>query len=528
MRRARSRLGWIAAATGVALALGVLGAAGFADERWSNQAFFAAWCIALLLLFALALLLPLRIGGPAWRAALGNAALTAAAVAVVFLANVAVFRHDVHLDVSREGANTPPPQLQSLVEALKTDMALTYFYNAADGNAVKAHELLAFAARQNPRLRVRAVDLDKEPATARRFGIRAYNTAVVEAEGRRVVVENTADLRQIAFAALRALNAAGTVVCAVTGHGETVSADPGHVHFSHVETLKGHEVPGAGDVVTGPPDGLDRLLLAMATLGYSVRPISLAAMEAVPAECSLVAEIGPRRPYAPGEADALAHYAAAGGRLLLMIDPAAPLASGLDGFLGRLGLSAEEAIVVDPLNHHGADADKVAVPYYPPHPITNRVALTIFPEARPIRVDRAPDGISTKILVSSSGRSYLRRLDGEAAAEARGPAILAVALEGRWPDAAAEAAKPFRLVLVGNSNFATNAYFPYVSNGELVIGMVRWLAGDETSPAMKPQAYSLGRIDLTRRQMRDIFIAVELLLPLGVVLLGGIVWWRRR
>jgi len=28
--------------------------------------------------------------------------------------------------------------------------------------------------------------------------------------------------------------------------------------------------------------------------------------------------------------------------------------------------------------------------------------------------------------------------------------------------------------------------------------------------------------------MRDIFVLVELVLPLSVVLLGGIVWWRRR
>jgi hypothetical protein len=45
---------------------------------------------------------------------------------------------------------------------------------------------------------------------------------------------------------------------------------------------------------------------------------------------------------------------------------------------------------------------------------------------------------------------------------------------------------------------------------------------------MKPQTYSLERVDLTSRQMRDIFVAVELVLPLSVVLLGGIVWWRRR
>jgi hypothetical protein len=59
--------------------------------------------------------------------------------------------------------------------------------------------------------------------------------------------------------------------------------------------------------------------------------------------------------------------------------------------------------------------------------------------------------------------------------------------------------------------------------------MVRWLADDEARPAAKPQSFSPGeQITLTRKDMRTIFIAVELLLPLSVILLGGVVWWRRR
>ena len=102
-------------------------------------------------------------------------------------------------------------------------------------------------------------------------------------------------------------------------------------------------------------------------------------------------------------------------------------------------------------------------------------------------------------------------------------------MEGRWPDAPADQTKPFRLVLVGNSNFATNSYFPYVSNGDLAVEMVRWLADDETRPAAKPQSFSpVEQITLTREDMRTIFIAVELVLPMSVILLGGVVLWRRR
>jgi hypothetical protein len=539
--RFSSRLWTIVVLALAAFGLGALGVVTRGDERLSNLLFFAAWAVAVLLLFALALRLPLRLQGPRYRAALWNGLVAGVALMVIWFANIAVFRHDVHFDLTREGINTPPPQLTAVVEGLNSDVSLTYFYNSADDNALKAKDLLSIAARQNGHFHVHTVDLDKEPAAARRFGIRAYNTAVVEAEDRRVVVENTVDPAQFAYAALRALKKRADVVCFNTGHGEGFSATPAHFHYSHVETLRGHDVPGAGDVLVGAPDGLDRLQLALTTLGYGVRAIVAAASTAIPADCAVVAEVGPRSPFAPGEASLLSSYLARGGHLLLMIDPAFPIEPEFASFLAELGLASDQAVVIDPLNHYGTDASKVAVPYYPLHPITDRVAMTIFPEARPIRLGHAPAGVSANVLASSSADSYLRSLaqgsGGEAGALAasaksgtgeRRPAVLAVAVEGRWPDAPAGQDKPFRCVLVGNSNFATNSYFPYVSNGDLAIGMIRWLAGDNAMPPLKPQSLSLAQIDLTNRQMRDIFIVVELALPLAVILFGGVVWWRRR
>jgi gliding motility-associatede transport system auxiliary component len=520
-----------------ALILGALGASHLWDERDSNILFFAAWCAAVLLLFVFGLRLPPRISGSRFRAMLFNIALAAGAVVIACLANVAIFRHDVFLDLSHEAANTPPPQLESVLDGLRTDVSLLYFYNHSDANARKAKDLLTVASRQSRHFQFQAIDLDKEPAKAREFGVRAYNTALLQAEGRRVVVENTVDLAQVAFAALRVLKKQVDVVCFVSGHGEVIAEGPPHFHYSHVETLKGHEVPGAGDTLQGEPDGLDRLQLAMATLGYSVRPIVLTTLSAIPADCNVVAEIGPHRAYAPGEAARLSDYLAHGGRLLIMVDPAFPLGDELSGLLGKVGLSSEQAIVIDPLNHYGADEEKVAIPYYPPHPITERLALTIFPDARPIRVEAAPAGVRTTILAASSKDSYLRpaplaaggAISAEPGAAPHGAAVLAVAVEGRWPDAPGDETKPFRLVLVGDANFATNSYFPYVSNGDLVVRMIRWLADDAARPGAQPQTFSpLQRITLTRDQMRDIFVMVEIILPMSVVLFGGIVWWRRR
>jgi hypothetical protein len=225
----------------------------------------------------------------------------------------------------------------------------------------------------------------------------------------------------------------------------------------------------------------------------------------------------------------------------MMIDPSFPMEGELAELIAKVGLASDRAIVADPLNHYGTDALKVAVPYYPPHPVTERVAMSIFPEARPIHIGQAPAGVRVNVLAASSADSYvqpvapspeekthtIRAATNSGVTEHR-QETLAVAVEGRWPNAPANQDKAFRLVLVGNSNFAANAYFPYVSNGDLAVGMIRWLAGDEAMPPVKPQTFSLEQIDLTARQMRNIFVLVELALPLAVIVFGGVVWWRRR
>jgi gliding motility-associatede transport system auxiliary component len=113
----------------------------------------------------------------------------------------------------------------------------------------------------------------------------------------------------------------------------------------------------------------------------------------------------------------------------------------------------------------------------------------------------------------------------DAPAAAPGPRLLAAAVQGTWPGAGGA---PFRLILVGNASFASNAFFPYASNGDLAVSMIRWLADDTATPLLKPETYSLPEMRLTHRQMQVTFLVVEVFLPLSIMMFGAVVWWRRR
>jgi ABC-type uncharacterized transport system len=520
-----------------ALVFGTLGFHGIGD-RVSNSLLFVAWSLTLLTLFMLAIRVPLRGSGSRASAWMTNIFIACAAIAVVIAANVALYRHDVHFDVTHEGRNTPPQQLTDVIDHLHAPLSLTYFYNGADSNALAVRDLIEIAARSHPLLAFRPIDLDKEPGLARDIGVHSYNTAVLQAGDRKVLVENTTDAARLGYAALRVLRERPETICFVTGHGEPFRPAPAHFHYSHVETLKGHDTPGADDVLVADPEQLDRLQLALNEIGFDMRGIVTAATNSIPSDCAVVAEIGPRTAFAPGEADLLAEYLKGGGRLLLLLDPLFPVdVDFASRVLGTVGLSTDPVIVIDPLNHFRTDPDKVAVPYYPPHPITRRLALTVFPQVRPIHFVQPPAGVNTSVLAASSQDSYRRptsaaggmmvAANGQTATNVdRGAAALAVALQGVWPGAQPD--KRFRLVVAGTSKFATNEYFPYVSNGELSVAMVRWLADDDATANVVPQTYDPPQIVLTSRQMRDTFIALVVLLPLTTAFCGVLMLWRRR
>jgi ABC-type uncharacterized transport system involved in gliding motility auxiliary subunit len=170
----------------------------------------------------------------------------------------------------------------------------------------------------------------------------------------------------------------------------------------------------------------------------------------------------------------------------------------------------------------------IAITKYANHPMTRSQALSFYPGARP--VEPAPhDEVRAGALFVTSPQSYVvqdrARYREEAASAARRPYPLAVAAEGRMvPDA-----RPFRLIVVGDADFASNSFFPYLANADIVLAGVSWLLREERRPNLKPPVEVLPMVTLTNAQVRWIFILTVILLP-GVVALGGVgVWlWRRR
>ena len=491
-----------------------------------NLAWFVVVLAALFLLFALGVRLPVARAG--WRRWLARGAVMVGAATLALLANMALYRHDVHFDVTRSHAFTPSAEAQRVIGSLTTDVELTYFYQKQNPAGRAAKRMVEMMGRTSPRLHVRTVDPDQQPGLASRYGVRVYNVAVLEALGRRVQVVSTED-RDLALGILRLTRREEKTICFATGHREyDIDNMEYHTHFEGVHAHS-HGAEGVG-VVLMEQHGVGRLRRSLESLGFTAKKVTLATAGRVPEECAALVEAGPRTMYSPLESRALEDYLARGGATLLMYDIDSPVEPGLAAVLAKVGVRVGEGVVTDPLDHYFTDEQMVAVTRYAPHPVTRGLALSFYPGVRPLEALSVPPGISVTALFSSSAQSYVRSIRGqarpEAAMEKRGARPLAIAAEGSWPDA--QTGRPFRLIVIGDSDFVSNSFFPYMSNSDLALASLAWLIGEERAPTMKPPVEVLPTVVLTNQQVRGIFLFSVFVLPGLAVAVGGVVWWARR
>ena len=85
-----------------------------------------------------------------------------------------------------------------------------------------------------------------------------------------------------------------------------------------------------------------------------------------------------------------------------------------------------------------------------------------------------------------------------------------------------------RAVVIGDGDFASNSFFPYMANSDLLLSAVRWLAREERTTAVADAHPRAAPHRVDRAAANAVFFLVVVALPLLVVALGGVVWWRRR
>ena len=380
------------------------------------------------------------------------------------------------------------------------------------------------------------IDPDKRPTVATQNQIQQYGTIVFNYKGRseRATVPPEQDIPEQAItnAIVKAVSGEQRKVYFVQGHGERDTASMAREGYSAVAEGLGRE-------------------------NYMVDKLVLAQAGSVPEDASVVVVAGPKTDFFPAEIEALKVYLDKAGKLLLQIDPPdkgeGPPFSNLIALAQEWGMEVGNDIVVDASGMGrliGTDASSPVVATYGSHPITDNFSfVTAFPLSRSVTpVMGGVNGRTAQPFAQTSAQSWAEAdikdmlatgkvsLD-DTRGDKKGPITIGAAAATASTAAAPgesnpldpEAPKPeTRVAVVGDSDFAANAFVGIQGNQDMFMNILGWLSQQENLIAIRPKDPEDRRITVTDTQQRNIIWLSLLVIPACIFGAGAYSWARRR
>jgi ABC-type uncharacterized transport system involved in gliding motility auxiliary subunit len=265
---------------------------------------------------------------------------------------------------------------------------------------------------------------------------------------------------------------------------------------------------------------------------YVLKSLNLVQENKVPDDASVVVMLGPTSEPFPNELDLLDGFLNKGGSVAILLDP--PPGAGLNDFMKKWSIDVGNNIVLDSSGVgrlFGAGPQIPLVTTYSHHKITEHFnVMTFFPLVRSITPLKPPvAGINVEPLLSSNERSWGETDMKSTSAkfdegkDLKGPVSLAVVATKDLGES-----KKARMVVYGDSDFASNATFGLQGNGNLFLNTISWLAQDESFISIRPKNPDDRRLTMTEAQGRLVSFIVLFFLPVGVLASGISVWMKRR
>ena len=485
---------------------------------------------------------------------LGAAALLA--LALVGILNYLGFRHYQRWDWTRSQLYTLSEKTLSILGGLGKDVDVVVFMDEQSETFEPTKELLARYAAASPRIEVSIVDPVRNPARAQQM-VEQYQVdraaVVFESGGDKRVVE-AADLADYDYTAMQMGGApelkgfkgeqlfTSAIVELVEERKPTILFTTGH---------------GEPSLDSFEPRGFGRVQRFLGQDNFTIEEWASLGKTEVPAGTDLIVVAGPTQPFAQPELELLSRYLQGGGRLLVLVDPnLTPTGrvadTGLATWLAGHGVEVGDDIVIDPTNLLPFfSAETIFAGNYGSHAITDALRQArvpvVFALARSVRAaPAAAEGSVSELVMTSAdgwGEKDLENLSAveKGPGDLPGPVALGVAVELGPREAPAEestpageaaggeaAARQARMVVFGDSDFATNGQLDQPGNATLIANTLNWMVQRETHLGIPPKEPEQVRLSLTPQERRQALLLLVVGLPLATLITGIVVNVRRR
>ncbi|MGE5236579.1 MAG: GldG family protein [Acidobacteriota bacterium] len=456
--------------------------------------------------------------------------------ALVLMVNWLGYRHYTRADWTKSKLYSLSEKTLNVLKSVKDEVKVIVFMTPSTPLYSETRELLTRYQAASPKINVEFIDPDRDPlrtkTLAQEFGVSAANTVVFSSGGRKKYVTSD-QLADYDYSGMQMGQA--PKMKAFKGEEQFTSAILGVVNpkVPKIYFTTGH---GEHDPDAAGQDGYGQFKDALKRDNLDVEKTSLLS-GAVPADCDLLVAAGPTAPFADSEKAAIKSYLDKGGRLLVMLDPVLgdrSRPSGLEELLTAYGIQYHDDLVVDPARKLPFfDLSAVYVTDFRSHPVVDGLQglAVLLPVARSVGTVTTPGATDTVLLTTSDqgwGETDLALLlkSGQATKDAKDtqpPVPLGVAAES-----SKDKEKGWRIVAFGNSAFLTGAQVVNAGNLNLGLNAVNWLARREQALGIAPREPEQVQLFLNASQMRSIALISLLLMPAAAIVLGVVVWLRRR
>jgi ABC-type uncharacterized transport system involved in gliding motility auxiliary subunit len=416
-------------------------------------------------------------------------------VFIVVLLNLIIRQYYFRYDMTSIKQFSLSPQGEKVALAIQDDVNINYFGIEGNMEFKRAIELLEAYRYLNKHIVYELHDLDRAPLLANKYDVKDYGTFVVESTGKVAkaagVNEQTVTNLLIRGTRKNILN-----VRFLEGHGEKNISDDGRHGYS---TIAGK----------------------LKDIGHNVSSLNLISAGKMPIDTDLLIVVSPESDLSEQEYAMLSDYTSRGGKLLILIDKPVQM----NNYMTSFGLKTSQYPVYDPVNVAGTDPSTPLVKRYFKNPVIGDFSLTtVFPGVHEVRNNSkvSMEGLSYEFLVRSS-RDAWYEMNGDGIMqeeEEYGNQVFAVLVS--------QEDELMKLIVFGDSDFASNAYINVGGNADLFLIVSNWLLGEGGLVEASAPKSEFIPMFVTVEQARFLKLMIPIGIPLIIIIAGTAVWYRRR
>lgn len=484
-----------------------------------------------------------------WSSGLNAGVSIAALLALVVMANYLAVRHFQRFDWTSSNSHKLSPLTLHVLRSLTNDIKVTVFFQRSAALRAPVSALLNEYRLASPRIQVNEVEYRQDTAAGEQIKEKyqlsfaaAKNVIIFDGYGRTNLVLE----KELSEYDLSQLQPGQTNEIKRTGFKGEQLFTSAIVRLTDSRVFKAYFLRGHGQEDPNNEDpvlGFSKLAGQLVQNHISVARLSLLGTNVVPPDCHLLIIAGPKEPLEDSEVDKIEKYLGQGGRLLALLRPMLkPGAgrSGLEPLLARWGVEVGENWVIDPAGQYRGG---ILATNFSGHAVVRGLAEagdSVLVVTTPRTIERlrttrkgadAPQ--VDELFRTSRSCQVVTRLENQrllpTARDRRGEVSIAVAVEKGNIEGISANRGATRMVIVGDCAFLNNTMIENQGNYEFARLAVSWLQDRPSLLAgIGPRKLREIQLTITSGQLHRIRWLLLGAIPGGILLLGILVWWRRR